>query len=343
MVAPSERLYIRVDASPHTGLGHFTRCLALAQHWRDIGRPATFLGRYAEELEERLAREGISHTPLPASHPDKRDLRTTLDAVPSGAFVVVDGYHFDYAYQEALAVERRVLVIDDIGHLPAYGGHVLLNANLAAREVVYAQAPRERLIGPEYALLRREFRVRRAKLAPRGRPMRRIAVTLGGADAANDTLKVLAGLAQSDANGMDVRVVVGPLNPHSRALEAFADAHAWITLVESPADMAAELAAADLVVASAGSVFFEIAVLGLPSVLVAAADNQLPVGAAAARAGAAVFAGDARQLDARAYAAILNRAVGNAGEIERIRANAVKLIDGDGVVRVGEAVLKGVN
>jgi len=31
--------------------------------------------------------------------------------------------------------------------------------------------------------------------------MRRIAVTLGGADAANDTLKVLAGLAQSDANG----------------------------------------------------------------------------------------------------------------------------------------------
>ena len=106
MVAPSERLYIRVDASPHTGLGHFTRCLALAQHWRDIGRPATFLGRYAEELEERLAREGISHTPLPASHPDKRDLRTTLAAVPSGAFVVVDGYHFDYAYQAALAIER---------------------------------------------------------------------------------------------------------------------------------------------------------------------------------------------------------------------------------------------
>jgi len=83
-------------------------------------------------------------------------------------------------------------------------------------------------------------------------------------------------------------------------------------------------------------------VLGLPSVLLAVADNQLPVGRAAARLGAAAFAGDARELDSRAIAEALTTALGDEWRMGELAANAVKLVDGNGVVRVQDALLESV-
>ena len=158
-------------------------------------------------------------------------------------------------------------------------------------------------------------------------------MSLGGADSANHTLDVLRALdaAQTDAQ---VRTIVGPLNPHRSELAEFAAQHPAVTLVEAPQDMAAELCSADLAIASAGSIFFEIAVLGLPSVLLAVADNQLPGGRAAAGLEAAVFAGDARRMDLPALARLLRDVLGDAPRRESIAEKAGKLVDGAGVERV---------
>ncbi len=335
-----QRLFVRVDATPHTGLGHFMRCLALAEHWRDTGREATFIGRYTPTLAARLANEGIANARLETSHPDRRDLLATLDLVPNGALVVLDGYGFDYEYQQSLAYGRTLLVIDDTGHLPAYAGSMLLNPNIDAERVVYAQAPEHRLLGARYALLRREFRTLRETLTVRSGSVGKLLVSLGGADAANCTLKVLAAIVHADIELEAVRVIVGPLNPHRAALDAFTDTYGWIGLVEDPADMSEQLSWADAAIASAGSIFFELAVLGLPSVLLAVADNQLPVGKAAARLGAAIFAGDARELDWRSIAAVLGGTLGDERQMRSLAANAVKLIDGNGVARVQDALLE---
>ena len=74
-------------------------------------------------------------------------------------WVVVDGYHLGSDYQRALKEGgARVLVIDDHAHLDRYHADVLLNQNLGAPDY-RDRAPGARLlIGPHYALLRREFR-----------------------------------------------------------------------------------------------------------------------------------------------------------------------------------------
>lgn len=335
-----DRLYVRVDASPQTGLGHFMRCFALAQYWRDTGHEVTFVGRFAPALGTRLAAEGIANARVEARHPDRADLLATLDLVPNGALVVLDGYRFDFEYQEALGCGRTLLVIDDTGHLPAYAGSVLLNANIDAEQIAYARAPQRRLLGPDYALVRRRFRTLRETLEPRSGSARKLLISLGGADAANYTLKVLAALLHADVEIERVRVIVGPLNPHRAALDAFTDTYAWIDLIDDPADMAEQLGWADAVIASAGSIFFELAVLGLPSVLLAVADNQLAVGHAAARLGAAAFAGDARELDSRALGAVLTSTLGDEWRMRELAANAVKLVDGNGAARVRDALLE---
>jgi UDP-2,4-diacetamido-2,4,6-trideoxy-beta-L-altropyranose hydrolase len=332
MSAAAEHLYVRVDAAARIGLGHFVRCFALGQYWRELQHPVTFVGRYPEALRAALAGEGIAAIAVGETHPDPRDLKATLGAIPAGALAVLDGYDFDLAYQEALAADRRLLVIDDVGHLPAYAGAALLNANLAAEAIHYARAPSRRLLGPAYALLRRTFRQRRGHAARR--PLvGNIVVSLGGTDAGNHTLDVLRALhaVRTDAQ---VRAIIGPLNPHRDELAEFAARHPAVTLVESPNDMAAELCSADLAIASAGSIFFEIAVLGLPSVLLAVADNQLPGGRAAAEFEAAVFAGDARRTDLPALTELLREVLGDASRRESIALKAGKLVDGAGVERV---------
>ncbi|HSG64178.1 MAG TPA: hypothetical protein VLD39_04230, partial [Gammaproteobacteria bacterium] len=112
-----ERLFVRVDATSKTGLGHLNRCLALAQHWRATHGPVTFVGRYADGIGAKLAHERIDVAALAAMHPDPADLTAVLDLIDAPATVVLDGYHFDYGYQNALAASHRVLVVDDLGHL----------------------------------------------------------------------------------------------------------------------------------------------------------------------------------------------------------------------------------
>ncbi len=74
-------------------------------------------------------------------------------------------------------------------------------------------------------------------------------------------------------------------------------------MLRDPAGLPSLLAAADMAVLGAGTMKFEAAALGLPAVLVAAADDQLAVGPPFAATGAAAWAGDGRLVDPAAVLA----------------------------------------
>ena len=338
----SERLFVRVDATIETGLGHYGRCLAIAQSWRESSRQVTFVGQYPESLREELGAEGIDVQPLAATCPDRRDLEVTADVVSRGAPVVLDGYHFDYAYQKALAAQTRLLVVDDIGHLSSYAGSYLLNANVYADEIRYAEAPSCRLLGPRYAPLRRRFREIDVPAQQRRGPIRRVLVCLGGADARNDTLQVLRGLAETRVPLEHVRAVVGPLNPHAEVLERFAASQPHMDLCRNPKDMCAELVAADFVFAGAGTISAELAYLGKPSLLLAVADNQLQTGPRMAAAGAAAYAGDIRALGFEELVLRMREALADSELHGLIQAKGPALVDGQGSIRIRN-LLSGTN
>lgn len=314
------------------------RCFALAQHWRDLGRRVTFIGRYPESLQPLLAAEGCVSVVLDRIHPDPGDLATTLQLLPPDAVAVLDGYHFDERYQAALSTAARLLVIDDAGHLPAYSGYALLNQNLHAAQVEYAEAPPLRLLGPDYALLRREFRQHRGP--PRATPERvtKLLISLGGADSNNDTLGVLDALDVCEPTGIEARVVVGPINAHRESLESFAEARDWVALVHNPSDMAGLMAWAELAITSAGSICWELAVAGLPSILLALADNQIPLGREMEDAGAAVFAGQPESIATETLAAIIRTTFLDPIGRAEMSSTAARLVDGKGVIRVTEVL-----
>jgi UDP-2,4-diacetamido-2,4,6-trideoxy-beta-L-altropyranose hydrolase len=335
-------LLVRADASADIGVGHVMRCLALAQAWQESGGSAAFATASAAGLERRLQCESAAAVPVLAMAGSEEDARETIEAAnrAGACWVVVDGYCFGADYQRAIkAAGLRLLFVDDNGHASHYCADVVLNQNLHAREELYAQRePHTRLLlGPRYALLRREFWKWRGWTRDIPDVARKVLVTLGGGDPHNVTRRVLDALRATGCPDLDVVVVAGPSNPHYDELRAAVAAGpiAW-RLEQNVHNMPDLMAWADVAVSAAGSTCWELAFMGLPSLLVATAGNQIDIAAALYSAGVAANLGQSERLRASDIAKALGSLLSRRVERARMSSAGRGLVDGAGASRVVE-------
>ena len=280
-------LILRADATTALGTGHVMRCLALAQAWQDAGGHAVFvIAAGSPALENRLRAEGCEVLTLctePGSDDDAAHT-ATLAAQRRAAWLAVDGLHFGGNYQRALKQSGlRVLAIDDGGTAGDYHADVVLNQNLSADERLYArrQPTTRLLLGPAYALLRREFLSFAAIERRVPEVAEHVLVTLGGSDPHNMTLSVVRALQKSAGRPLEVVVVVGSANPHAPAIEDAAAASAdAMRVIRNAPNMPELMAWADLAISSGGTTVWELAFMGVPSLvgLIAPIEEQAAVG-----------------------------------------------------------------
>jgi UDP-2,4-diacetamido-2,4,6-trideoxy-beta-L-altropyranose hydrolase len=334
-------ILIRADGSPAIGMGHLMRCLALAEA---AGPRATFLSfEPPAPFIERAAAAGAGVRALASRPASPEDLTETSEVARAiGAeWIVLDGYTFDGDFQAGLVTDgHRVLAIDDHGHAGHYGAQVVLNANADADARWYDErAPGTRLLlGLRYALLRAEFRDRRAPDVPQPPRARRVAITFGGSDPDNLSAQVLDGLA-AVPGPLEVLVVVGSANPHGASLRASAARSPHeVEIAIDVRDMAARLAACDLAVTAAGGTLVELARVGTPAVAVVVADNQAPGARALAEAGAVVNLGRHETLDPAAIGAAVAELADNADRRRTLSRRGRELVDGQGAARVLDAM-----
>jgi UDP-2,4-diacetamido-2,4,6-trideoxy-beta-L-altropyranose hydrolase len=338
-------LLIRADASAAIGAGHVMRCLALAQAWQDAGGRAVFVrAGDASPIDRRLAAEGIEVERLagaPGSAADARETEAVARRL-GARWVVVDGYHLGDEYERALKEEGlHLLAVDDCGHAGHGWADLVLNQNIHARAGLYpdrGRSPRL-LLGPRYALLRREFRAWRN--CERAVPERagRLLVTLGGSDPDNATLRVLRAVQEVNLDGMETEVLAGAANPHREALERAAGAsRGSVRLTYDAQDMPARMAAADVAVAAGGSTSWELAYMGLPSLVLVLAENQRENAAGLAAAGIAVNLGEAERLEGPRLAEELRGLAMSRARRQEASRRGRRLVDGQGAVYVVRAM-----
>lgn len=273
-------LVIRADAGTKIGLGHVMRCLALAQGWLELGGEARFLMAEPNPLfEARLAEEAIEVSYLSTDVAGAADTEqlAALARERDAAWVVVDGYQFDAAYQRRLReFGLRLLWIDDYGHASDYCADLILNQNVFANEGLYPRRQPETklLLGTRFALLRREFW--RWQQWTRAVPWRarRLLLTFGGGDTADMTAKSLEAVALLNRPDLEILAVGGgDPAPIASTLLALGSANRWL---ENELDMADPMAKADAALTAAGSTTLEALFMGLPSLVVVMARNQVP-------------------------------------------------------------------
>lgn len=319
----SPRVLFVADAGPAIGGGHVMRSLTLARALEARGAWCAF-----------------------RSHPDgdamldvfARDLFRVEDDRDFDA-VVFDHYALSAPDHRAIARGRPTLVIDDLADRPL-AADLVLDAGMTRRAHDYRGLVPDDcalLLGPGFAPIRPEFvALRQAALARRaeGGPVRRILISLGLTDVGGFTLPAVERLRGT----AEIDVVVGSQAESVAALEAIADADPAVTLHVDTRDMARLTAGADVAIGGGGSSSWERCVLGLPTLLLVLADNQLSAAVALAEAGA-VIALDAAAEFETGFDAAAARLIGEGHLRRRLSQAAAGICDGQGADRVADAFL----
>jgi UDP-2,4-diacetamido-2,4,6-trideoxy-beta-L-altropyranose hydrolase len=336
------RLVVRADATAEIGTGHLQRCLTLATAWRNLGGLVTFCGRCESPGLARLVQsEADVVVEPPAVHPDPADLDCLLDVLsapaPERSVVVLDGYQFNRAFQSAVRHVRPLLAIDDLGLERNPDVDLMLNQNIHAPDLAYCRQSSTRyLLGLSYALLRTEFQAYAAWQRVHPSRARRLLVTMGGSDIDGATLRVLDAL--SSVEDLEVRVIVGGINPHLNAILERAGQRPHISVVRETDQMALEMASADVAISASGGTSWELAFMGLPSLLIALADNQEPLARGLDAAGAAIDLGRAEALDLEVLRHELLDLRDEGPRRKTMSERGRQLLDGRGAERVAAAL-----
>jgi UDP-2,4-diacetamido-2,4,6-trideoxy-beta-L-altropyranose hydrolase len=330
-------LLIRTDGNARIGTGHVMRCLSLAQGWLQAGGKVLFaLADSSSALETRLIAEGTEVVQLVTDLGTDDDAAQTVDlARQRGAtLVVADGYHFGAGYQRRIKDGGlQLMVIDDYSHAEHYFADLVLNQNLHANADSYSnREPYTRLLlGVQYALLRRQFLKYRNWQRPIPVVARKVLVTLGGSDPDNVTSEVIKALANLD---VETKVAVGGSNPHVEGLRAEIEQLNSAEMFVDTANMPELMAWADLAIAAGGTTSWDLAFMGLPSVTVVLAENQVGIAQGLSEAGAAVNLGWHERISSESMIEKIEQLL-TAPEMRRqMSRRGQELVDGDGVTRV---------
>lgn len=331
------KILFRTDAGTTIGLGHVMRCLALAQAAQDDGHTATFvMAPGASLIEKRLQEERCKVVTLDAKPGGSDDAAQCMQIARAEAsdFIVADGYHFDSAYQKALKEsDIPLLFFDDYGHGSPYAANIILNQNCYAprHPEWYEDRPlsSQILLGCAYTLLRREFRsIDRTHIQGAGK---NVLVTMGGGDPKNTTLAVMRALRKINDRNLRTTVVIGGSNPHADAIESAAEG---MTPIRDATDMPSLMARADLAIAAAGTTSYELAYMGIPSLLAVLAENQRPVAEDMAKRNAAALLGDPTTITVDECSAAITALLHSPEKRLSLSENGRALVDGKGCLRV---------
>ena len=337
---------IRADASTHIGSGHVVRCLTLADALRDRGAAVTFISRERPgHLCDLIVQRGhgVLRLSAEAEYPadDGDETGAALGTLAQRVdWLVVDHYALGIDWERRLRPRvDRIMAIDDLA-----GDHdvdLLLDQNFfreaAARYRGRVPPGCTLLLGPHYALLRPEFAWARDRLRARDGTVRSVLVCFGGADEPNFTAAALTALARFNLERIDV--VVGASNPHAEALATFCKALPQVRLLQGVENLAELMTACDLSIGGGGGMNWERACLGLPSLVVALAENQGPVIAALLAEGLVLGSAEGAAPDAALIEAGFRLAAKAPALLQGLAQRSADLTDGWGAARVADAMM----
>jgi UDP-2,4-diacetamido-2,4,6-trideoxy-beta-L-altropyranose hydrolase len=298
----------------------------------------------APALEVRLDYEGIGVSRVLATAGSQVDAEqtTSLARQLRADWLVLDGYHFDAAYQRAIVeMGLGLLVVDDYGHASHYYADLVLNQNIHASEALYNRREpyTDLLLGTSYVLLRREFGAWRGWQREIAGIGRRVLVSLGGADPDNVTCQAIAALEGVDVQDLEAVVLVGASNPHSEELRhAVRQSRLSFCLKRNVSNMPELMAWADVVVSAGGSTCWELAFMGVPGLLLITAENQRAAVQRLSEEQVFLCMEGTVPLDIRGLALAVTELTRSRVSRQLMSQRGQQLVDGLGVMRVANSI-----
>lgn len=312
------KVAIRADASQWIGSGHIMRCATLANYLKKNNSEVHFIcrkmpGDYCEWLSSHGFKVHVlpeAKSPCDASDrelrhaswlgvpiiQDQAETFSVISDISNIDWLVVDHYGLDASWEEPMRKHcNKIMVIDDLADRK-HTCDLLLDQNLFknAKERYQGNVADtcKMLLGPKYALLQNEYAALHEKTKYRQGGINRILVFFGGADEANNTEMAIEAFQEISRKDIVLDVVVGRSHERFNLLNDIANQVDNINVHTNLPSLAPLMTMADFAIGASGATSWERCCLGLPSIVIALAENQKPIASELESAGLIRYIGD---------------------------------------------------
>jgi UDP-2,4-diacetamido-2,4,6-trideoxy-beta-L-altropyranose hydrolase len=327
------KIAIRADGGSKIGMGHIMRTLVLAKELSKSNN-VFYVSRVDNPLSEKY-KMGIEKVKLEGFNvkeirenfilSDMKNIRADL--------LITDSYDVNEIYfNETKKMFNKTAYIDDMNFCN-YNVDFLINQNVNADDLNYnVYNGTKLLLGPEYLMLRSEFR-KIAEKQIKEKP-HDIIITVGGGDPFHITEQILDYVYLLDYN---FHVIIGPSFSKNSDFEKYEGEN--IKLYYN-ADMCKVMNKCDIAVSACGSTLYELAACGIPTLGVIVADNQQKIANKMNELGVIKCAGWYNKLSKGTFVSALNALCEDFHGRKNMSARAKKVVDGNGVKRIAEQLMK---
>jgi len=260
-------VFIITEGGKDIGFGHITRCLSLYQAFEERGIKPKFILNGDNDIEYLL--KDIDYQIF-----NWLDEKSKLfEMVKDADIAIIDSYLADiFLYNKIANFVKIPVYIDDNKRLD-YPKGIVLNGNIHAETLNY---PKKDgiiyLLGTKYTPLRKEFwEVSEKKIKEE---IESIMVTFGGDDAKNMTPKILK-LLNEKYPELNKNVIIGRAYQDVEEIKKEADKNTNLIYYPDAEKMKEVMLNSDIAISAGGQTLYELARVGVPTIGICVAENQL--------------------------------------------------------------------
>lgn len=337
------QILFRVDGSRNIGIGHMMRSYALISKLCNVCDITVitkekytydfFIGK--DIKTELLCIKKTSGVKLGYDYGNESSLAKEIEIIGevlkgrSYDFIFVDMYNINDLYC-AILRKHGVLVIVEDYLLGVKNYDFVLNYNIYAYEL-YRNDGRA-MLGPKFYCARSEF-LSAEKYNVR-KDIRKILVTTGGSDPYSVSDNVINAIGVRLEYEFDI--IVGAGYDGVEKIVSNIPRGLTVNFHQNVKNMAALFVSNDLVVSTAGSTLYELSLLGVPTISVIAADNQILSARKFSENQMIASIGDVRKMTNEKFTNSINKIISEYSYQERIeRSKRMRcLLDGLGAERI---------
>jgi UDP-2,4-diacetamido-2,4,6-trideoxy-beta-L-altropyranose hydrolase len=260
-------VYILTEAGKNIGFGHLMRMIAIYQAFEIKNIKPKFIINGDESVEEYL--KETEYEIFNWIDNQKR----LFDMIKDADIAIIDSYLADLTLYEKISKLVKLPVYYDDNNRIEYPSGVVVNGNIHAKYLVYPKRDDiNYLLGLEYLPLRKEFwEVPEKKIKEN---VESIMITFGGDDFRNMTPKVLKLLAENYPN-IKKNVIIGKGFKNIKEIEKASDENTVLNYFPDAQKMKEVMLESDIAISAGGQTLYELARVGVPTIAIIVAENQI--------------------------------------------------------------------
>lgn len=261
-------IFFRVDGGEEIGFGHIMRTLAIAKELsknHTVKYICSSSPKYIQGIK-KIKKENIDVVKINSENEIEQINRII------GDIIIIDKYNIDYNY--LVEIKKRFITVyfDDNAELNFYPVDMIINQNIYGDKLTYNCLPYTKLLlGKDYTIIRDEFRNSNNKNIPENKNIQDIFISLGGSDDSNLMEQIICRLNNLQFN---LHIIIGPAFKYKDKLKTYSKDN--IFFYEN-ANMSEVMQKCDMAISSCGSILYELIFLGIPTIGIIVADNQINV------------------------------------------------------------------